>query len=513
MPEHTSPGTFWIVVYIILAMLLVLLNGFFVLVEFALVKIRRTRLEQLVADGHVRARLALQMHRYMDEYLSATQLGITMASLGLGWIGEPAFAHVFAGIFDALGITSEHAGLYLSLAFSFCLITFLHILFGELAPKSLAIQQAERAILWSAPLMRFFYLLFYIPLITLTKASNGVLRLLGFKPTREIETAVTDEELRHVLAHSQKRGEFSLDRLLLFENALDFSEMTTQEVMVPIDEADVLNLQQSRDENLNTIREKRHSRYPIQDGDRIIGMAHIKDLAIKALEHAPEVQLADVQRELSAVRDNLPLETLLRSLQRRRQHLALVKDSDGENVGIVTLEDILEELVGEIVDEFDVGADLPLSLGDFISEDRIVMQMSATDPRDAIRLMLGVMGRSVEIDVEAAFDAVWKRESTAPTGLGRQVAIPHARMPDLAEPCVVFARCPNGVDFKAPDGAPARLLFLMLTPRAVPLLQVKLLARIAAMLESDYLSSQLLEAKTPGVVMEIIRTADVAATL
>lgn len=515
MDGHSDPGAGRIIVYIILATFLVFLNGFFVLVEFALVKIRRTRLEELVSKDQARARLALSMHRHLDEYLSATQLGITVASLGLGWIGEPAFAHVFVALFKLPGFWSDHVSLYAAFAASFCFITFLHIVIGELAPKSLAIQKAEQSILWSAPLMRVFYLVFYVPLMLLTKASNAVLRLFGFRPTRDIETAVSDEELRHVLSHSHKRGEFSLDRLLLFENALDFSGMATSEIMLPMSQVDVIDTKKPWEENLKTIRKNQRSRYLIADGDRdeIVGMLHIKDLTIKALEQGTELDLTGSGRELFTVRDSLPLETLLRAFQRRRQHLALVKNSSGENVGIVTLEDLLEELVGEIVDEFDVGAESPLALADFINENRIELNLSAANAQDAIRQMLGLFVEEKGIEIDAAFDAVWRRESNAPTGLGRQVAIPHARLPGLPEPCVAFARCPEGVDFRASDGSPATMLFLILTPESAPLLQVKILARIAGILESGYLTSRLKEAASPKEVMEIIRAADVAATL
>ena len=515
MPEDLASSALWTLFKILVALVLVLLNGFFVLVEFALVKIRRTRLQELVAAGSARARLALGMHSRMDEYLSACQLGITMASLALGWIGEPAFAHLFETVFSLSSFWSNQLSLYAALVASFALITFLHIVVGEQAPKMWAVQEAEIAILWAAPLMRVCYFIFYVPLTVLTKASNACLRLVGFRSSGEIEAAVTDEELRHVLAHSHKRGEFSLDRLLLFENALDFSQMTTAEIMLPLSQVDLIDTKKPWKDNLRTIQEKRHSRYLLAEGDedRIIGMLHIKDLGVKALEQAPDLDLTEFRRDIFTIRDSVPLETLLRAFQRRRQHLALVKNSSGENVGIITLEDLLEELVGEIVDEFDVGADSPVALGDFIGEGRIELNLSATNAQEAIRRMLRLLAGGVGLDVESTFASVWKRESNAPTGLGRGVAIPHARLPDLAEPCVAFARCPEGIDFKASDGVPATMIFLILTPESVPLLQVKLLARIAGLMESGYLTSRLQEATRGKEVMEIIRAADVAATL
>ena len=515
MQAPSQPAVATTVVYVVVSLLLVLLNGFFVLVEFALVKIRRTRLEELVNEGRARARLALKMHRQMDEYLSATQLGITVASLGLGWIGEPAFAHIFAAILKVPGVWSEALSMSAAIVFAFCLITFLHILIGELAPKSLAIQRAEKAILWAAPLMRVFYLIFYVPLITLTKASNGLLRLIGFKPTGEIETAVTNEELRQVLAHSQKRGEFSLERLLLFEKALDFAEQTTAEAMLPLSQVDVIDTTKPWEENLEMIREKRHSRYPIAEGDKdaIIGILHIKDLAERALEHLRDVDFDDLKRDVFTVMEKTPLESLLREFQTRRLHMALVKKPAGEVTGVVTLEDLLEQLVGEIVDEFDVGPETPVSLIDFINQDRIRLGLTARDAKDAITQMTQVLASDTGIDVSQAIEAVLKRERDAPTGLGRQIAVPHARLPDLRRPCIAFARFTEGIDFKASDGAPARLVFLILSPQAAPVIQVKLLARIAHMVQSDYVTSQLQEAQDAAEVVTIVETADTRTTL
>ncbi|MBI2192732.1 MAG: DUF21 domain-containing protein [Planctomycetes bacterium] len=510
--QESAP--FWVTwLYILLALFLVLLNGFFVLVEFALVKIRRTRLEQLAAEGSVRASLALRMHQSMDEYLSATQLGITVASLGLGWLGEPTFAHLLNSVFQLPGVWAPAISTSASLIASFILITFLHILIGELAPKSLAIQQAERAILWAAPLMRVFYVIFYVPLRLLTRASNGILHLCGIAPTTEIESAVTEEELRLVLGHSQKRGEFSLDRLLLLENILDLSDLTAGSIMLPISQAVTVDVTRPWPVNFERMRSKRYSRFPVTEGgsERIIGMVHAKDLGMKALEQVKELDLRAFRRDLFTVRDTLSVEALLREFQRRRRHLAVVKDSAGKVVGIVTLEDILEELVGEIVDEFD--PESPLSLADLLDPAHIVLDLQAQDSREVIEKMLGVLGDTPGVSVPQALEAVWKRERDAPTGLGRGIAVPHGRLPGLSRPYVLFARCFDGVDFKGSDGQPARLIFLLLTPQSIPILQVKVLARIAAMMQSDYLTNRLRDARGPADVMEVVRAADVAATL
>ena len=504
-------------VYIVLAMVFVLMNGFFVLVEFSLVKIRRTKLEELISEGKrkARAQTALAMHKQMDEYLSATQLGITVASLGLGWIGKPAFSVVFEFLFNLGGAWGEAISASASMLSSFMFITFLHVLIGELAPKSIAIQNAESSIMWAAPLMRVFYWIFIIPLTILTKASNWIISCLGLKPTSETETAVSEEELRHVLAYSHRTGEFSLDRLLLFENMLDLSDLTVGQIMLPISQVDTYDLQRSWEENLEIIREKRHSRLPISKGstDEIVGMLHIKDLGTQALGEVGELNIEEFQRDVFAVKDTLLVETLLREFQRRRQHLAIVQDYNGRNVGMVTLEDLLEELVGEIVDEFDVGAESPLSLADFTGTNFMHLDLTATNARGAIREMLSLLEDVPDVESEEALEAIMRRERDAPTGLGKGIAVPHARLPNLSRPYVVFARCKSGVDFRASDGLPAHVIFLILSPQSAPILQVKLVARIAGLVQSGYLTTQLQEAETSEDVMNIIRAADVAATL
>lgn len=504
------------VILILLAFFLVLLNGFFVLVEFSLVKVRRTRLELLAAEepSPGRARVALTMHHKLDEYLSATQLGITVASLGLGWIGKPAFAGLFQKVLG-FGPWSEALSVSASVVLAFGLITFLHILIGELAPKSLAIQRAERSILWAGPLMRVFHWIFYVPLIILTKGSNMILHLLGLPPTSETETAVSEQELRLVLGHSQREGEFSLDRLLLFENMLDLSGMSTSNIMRPLASVDMIDETKTWEANREILLTKGHSRYPVCSGNPqdIVGMVHIKELGLKALEGVEGFDLSKFRRDVSAVRDTTPLESLLREFQRRRQHMAVVKNSKGRIVGVVTLEDILEELVGEIVDEFDEGVEKPLALGDIISAGNVIVNLEAEDRKDAIQRMLVPLESVPEIDPEGAFNAVWKREREAPTGLGRGIAVPHGRLPGLTRPYMVFARCPQGIDFLAADDQPATLLFLILTPSSHPALQTKVLARVAGLLQSGYLTDRLSEAKTESQVMEIIKAGDVASTL
>lgn len=333
-----------------LGVVLVFVNGFFVAAEFALVKLRRTQLEPRIKAGEVRAKLARQMLDHLDAYLSASQLGITLASLALGWIGEPAFSWVIAPLTNRLGASAAltHS---ISITVAFLVITSLHIVLGEQAPKSMAIRQAESTALWvSVPLFAFYKLTF--PVIwLLNRASIGLLRLLGLQPASEHEASHSEDEMRLLLATSTMKHQGQLKRELL-DNVFELSLRMTRQVMVP--RADVVFLSTSRglEENLRLARHSGHTRFPLCEGDldQVIGLVHIKDL-FRA--ERPLSSLREVAREISYVPETLTLDRLLKKLRAERVHLAAVLDEYGGVAGIVTLENVIEEIVGPIQDEFD----------------------------------------------------------------------------------------------------------------------------------------------------------------
>ncbi|MGI8889787.1 MAG: hemolysin family protein [Chthoniobacterales bacterium] len=334
--------------------LLVFLNGFFVAAEFALVKIRLSQLEALAADGNVRAARAQTVASDLDAYLSACQLGITLASLGLGWVGEPFLAQILQPIFALIGVTSQTVITSVSFLVAFSVITFLHIVIGEQAPKILAIRKAlPTALMVSGPL-RLFYLIFKPAIWFLNASSNWVLKnVLRTEPVKEGELAHSEEELRLILDESEKSDEVSSIGRDILVNALDMRRRVVRDIMTPRGEVVYLDIEQTFDENVQKALESRHTRFPLCRGhlDITLGLIHIKELVPMMRDPAPD--LMKIKRELIPVPEMMSLEKLLNIFLVRHAHLAIVVDEYGGTVGMVTMENILEELVGDIQDEFD----------------------------------------------------------------------------------------------------------------------------------------------------------------
>ncbi len=341
---------------ILAVLVLVLLNGFFVASEFALVKIRDTQLQPLVRRGRRRARMANYILPRLDAFLSAAQLGITLASLGLGWIGEPVFVALLHPVFGWLRVTSGEAQHWLAFGVGFTVLTFLHISAGEQAPKWLAIQKPLPTTLWVAYPLYWFYRASYPFVVALNWASQWLLRQAGLETMGEEERVYSEEELRLVFATAQKRTESGLLRRELVLNALDLRRRRAREVMRPRQELAVLDTKASIAECLETAEKTRYSRFPLCEGgdlDKTLGVVHIKDLYAMRLKARSGEELLPVARKLVYVPETAHLEKLLQLLLERRLHLAIVVDEYGGTVGMVTLENILEELVGQIQDEFD----------------------------------------------------------------------------------------------------------------------------------------------------------------
>ncbi|TVX97342.1 hemolysin family protein [Cohnella terricola] len=342
---------FWNVV---LVLFLVFLNGFFVASEFALVKVRQSRLTQLSNEGNVRAKYALKVNKRLDAYLSATQLGITLASLGLGWVGEPAIADlIISPLLHNFGVTDETIIHSISFAAAFCIITFLHIVLGELAPKSLAIQRSVGVSLWlSWPLLMFYRL--FLPVIWfLNGSANRLLKLIGVEPASEHDAAHTEEEIRILMDQSAKSGIIDKDEMTLFDNVFEFSDRVAREVMLPRTDMDCLFANVPYSENLKTVYATKHTRYPVglEDKDQIIGFVHITDLL--TADPDEDHNLKEFLRPILSVPESMEVSKVLKLMQRRKSQVAIVIDEYGGTAGMLTAETILEELVGELQDEFD----------------------------------------------------------------------------------------------------------------------------------------------------------------
>jgi CBS domain containing-hemolysin-like protein len=269
--------TFW---RLILVLLLVFLNGFFVAAEFALVKVRQSRLQELVNDGNKKAKYALTVTKKLDAYLSATQFGITLASLGLGWVGEQTISKLLMDpLLHAVGFNITGVSETISVIIAFAIITFLHIVLGELAPKSLAIQKSDATALWLSMPLLIFYKIFYPLIAVLNGAANGVLGIFGIQPANELEAAHTEDEIRILMNQSAKSGHINKEEMALFDNIFEFSDRLAREVMLPRIDMDCLFLNATYAENLSMVYKTKHTRYPValEDKDEIVGFVHITD--------------------------------------------------------------------------------------------------------------------------------------------------------------------------------------------------------------------------------------------
>jgi CBS domain containing-hemolysin-like protein len=341
---------------ILAVIILVLLNGFFVAAEFALVKVRDTQLESLKNRGNRRARVAEFILQRLDSFLSAAQLGITLASLGLGWIGEPVFTTLLHPVFGWLQIQSHEVQRLLAFIIGFSAITFLHISAGEQAPKWLAIQKPLPTTLWVAYPMLWFYRVSYPLVVILNRTSQWLLRKAGLEPASESQRDHSEEELRLLLATSQRQTGASVLGRDIVLNALDLRRRIVREVMRPRQEITSFDTGATIAECLEIAEKTRYSRFPLCEGgdvDRMLGVVHIKDLFAMRLKARTGADLLAVARKLIYVPETARLEKLLQLLLERRLHMAIVVDEYGGTIGLVTLENILEELVGQIQDEFD----------------------------------------------------------------------------------------------------------------------------------------------------------------
>lgn len=332
-----------------LIVLLVILNAFFVAAEFALVKVRGSRIDFLADEGHKHAKFTKNILNNLDAYLSACQLGVTLASLGLGWLGEPTVSAILEPLFEKLGF-NEFVIHTVSFIIAFSVITFIHITIGEQYPKAYAIRKSENISLWVSAPMILFYRAMYPFIWLLNGASIWLLRRSGIEPTAEHEQAHTEEEIRVLMKESNKSGLIDNNELTLVDNIFEFSDTTAREIMIPRTEMACLNANLSYEENRSLAVQEMHTRYPVCDTDKdnIVGFVHMKDL----LKTSEIEDIRSIIRPILSVPESIQISSLLKSMQKRKTQIALLIDEYGGTSGLVTVEDILEEIVGEIQDEF-----------------------------------------------------------------------------------------------------------------------------------------------------------------
>ncbi len=349
-PANYEISTF----YLIATVFLVLLNGFFVAAEFAMVRVRGSQIEIKAKSGSGVAKVARGILHNLDGYLAATQLGITIASLALGVVGEEVATNIVVRTFMALGIDVSKGFITASHILAFTFITVLHIVFGELAPKSIAIQKSVRTVLAISLPLRFFFV-FFKPLIwVLNGFANFILRLLGINTLEGGEAHHSSEELQYLLEQGKESGALDSNEHELIQNVFDFNERVVKNIMVPRTKISGIDITSTKQELLNMIIDEGYSRMPVFDDviDKIIGIVHAKDI-LPLLARNEEIVLKNIIRKPYFIPETKKINDLMAELQQKRIQIAIVLDEFGGTAGMVTLEDIVEELVGEIQDEYD----------------------------------------------------------------------------------------------------------------------------------------------------------------
>jgi CBS domain containing-hemolysin-like protein len=393
--------------YLLLALFFVLANGFFVASEFAIVKVRPTQLAELLERGSKRAKMTKRVLKRIDAYLATAQIGITFASLALGWIGEPAFATLITPLLQSLGVFAAPVAHSISITISFILISALHIVLGEQVPKFLAIERSVGTALWTSHVLHGFYLLTFPAIWLLRTLTNGALRIFGIRVNAEEGGVHSVDELRMILASSEKAGILSEENREIIEGVFQFSKRTARQIMVPRTDVAFLSTTRSIDENLDVIRKTRHTRYPLCEGslDTTVGLIHVKDLLLAQLR-GPGRSLEELKREVLFIPENSTVESLLSQFIEQKTHMAVVLDEYGGASGIVSLENITEELFGQIQDEFDrerpeiepLGNGRYRVRGDYLIEDladRLKMDLGEPDEETIGGYVAARLGREV----------------------------------------------------------------------------------------------------------------------
>lgn len=496
-------------IYISAVLACLALNAFFALAEFAAVKIRPTRVRQLAEAGDPRALALAHIKSRLDEYLSVCQVGMTSAAIGLGFLGEPAIAN---GIHRALEgrLSLSPAGVHaVAIGVTYVLVSYVVVVIAELVPKTIALQSPERAALLCARALRLCYRLFYVPLVALNRSANAVLWLIGLRHAAETER-LSEEELRLAVAESQKGGELSFRQLLTIENVLLSSRLTAADAMKLRSGARVLSTSVPWEDNLRMLQESRLSRLPLIDPSQPlpIGVVHVKDVFYGGKRELSGDDLRGMARPCPVIRETQPLQDVLAELQKRRVHWAAVTNDQDVWTGFITLEDVMEELVGAVEDEFEV--EPPTHLADALTPGRVVLGLEASSIDDAVtRALAAVPPAELPFPARKIAAAVIAREADMPTYIGRGVAVPHARLDGLDKPVLVFARSAAGIP-AASRAERTHLFFILLTSPANPRVQTRLLARIGGLLDNESVERRLREAESAHEIADAIRDGELA---
>lgn len=397
---------------VFLTLLLVGLNGFFVAAEFAIVKVRSSQVELMIRNGSKIAKVTKHLIEHLDSYLSATQLGITLASLGLGWIGESVVSMIIIAIMDSAGIDiSAELAHSIALPIAFMTITILHIVFGELAPKSLAIQRSETVSLAISLPLRLFYIVFKPVIVTLNSFANWILKLIGIEAVSEIHAQHSSEELRLLLEEGSRSGAIKGYEHVLLDNVFEFTEIPVKQIMVPRGHIVAMEISTPSNKLPDMFIDVGYSRLPVYEKsiDNIVGVIYAKDI-IAMMQHSTIILINDIIRPIYFVQEDEKIYKLLSDMQRKHFHVAVVLDEFGGTAGLITLEDIIEEIVGDIQDEYDEETPIIEQINDteFIikasavindANDYLPQPLPSSDDYESVAgLIIGEIGRIPEKD-------------------------------------------------------------------------------------------------------------------
>jgi len=482
---------------------LIALNALFVLAEFAIVRVRPSRVAELVARRVPSADALGAVQRNLDEHLGVCQIGITLASVALG-VASQRVAEVLSGA------GGQRSARYLvAIAVSYCVVTGSHVLLGELLPKAIAIRMADAAALRCAVPLRALRAVLSPLLWFFTVVARLAARVVRLPRTTD-EESHTEQELRILLEHFQERGNLSLRRLLVMENVFAFGHLRVKDVMCARAAVHLLRADLPWTENLEVIRQGRFTRYPLveRDGDRPRAFVHLKDVVLGAGQGAPDLER--LARPLLVTSESASLELLLGEMQRRRAHAALAFDVHGDWTGFITLEDVVEEIVGTLRDEFD--DDVPARLADALAVERVQIGVEADSPAAAVlEALLRIPPEKLPLPARQMARAVEARERDAGTYMGDGVAIPHARLADLAAPFALILRSVRGIPCSGTTER-AHLLFVLLTPAGRPRVHQALLQSVALLLtDSETIRGRLRSAPSAEDVLEAVRAGEQAS--
>ncbi len=470
-----------------------------------MVKVRRTRLMELAAKGSYKAKLSLQAHEQIDNYLSSIQIAITMTSLALGWVGEPSVGKLLQWALPSLAPFIPSTLLHIiSFTLSFFIITSLHVIFGEQVPKLFSIKYPEKSLEWVIIPLHIFYKITKVFRKILVSIAYKTLELFGINPHEE-EAPLSQEELRIMFSKSQEGGKFSLRRLMMFENLFDFEQVQVKEIMTPLAKISALKKANTWGENFAIIKQRRFSRYPLYTNtlDDAKEYVLIKEMSLDALsEHNDQPIEEKYTYTLLSLDENTPVEAALREFQTNRNHQAVVRNAKGAVVGLVTLEDVLEELVGEIRDEYDKPTTLQLS--QVFMPAASIVNLKAEGKYRAFDELLDAMYKQRPVFAkEQAREFIYNREKIMSCALTKGVAFPHARVASLSAPMVAVGVSKKGIVFDAAQ-PPVKIIFLILTPFKDPASQLQILAELAAISSTKIVREHILKAKSASEVAEII---------